>query len=219
MSAAKNRSRQDAEPKVSVLKKVMLAGEGSNELGTRANVYPASEHRPGVIEAFCQRMAGDTFAVTHAANWKSIRKYRSGNHLGAEARTILGLALQAKEAHVDALIFCRDHDWQDERVHDIHEGIAALEATFPDFHSRVAGGVATPMLEAWVLASAGVSGTEEMRRSKLAASLKEKGVELDEKRTSALLELIPERIETHELPADAHSLRGWLEKLQSVLSE
>lgn len=126
--------------------KVFLAGEGSNELGSRFG-HPSyqSDDRPGVLYALLLRVQPTGWQVIGARDWKSIRKYRAGKASHADTHNVLGAALDAIEAHGDVLVFSRDLDNDSAREAGVNEGLARIPSISQ--HLRVIGGVAIPKLE------------------------------------------------------------------------
>ena len=81
-----------------------------------------------------------------------------------------------------------------------------------DCRPAIVGGVAIEKLESWLAAIAGTSGSEDLRRPEeiLAA------YGIDEKDTRAMVRLV-ENSGLGKLPADAQSLRRWLERARAAL--
>ncbi len=138
--------------------RVLLAGEGKTELGEWAKEAPFRE-RPGekgVLVALIERVADPAFTLVDGLPWTKIRKYRSGEHASPEARNVLGLALQARSARCDAVVFSRDRDGSLERQHDLDEGIRRARELFSDL--RIVGGIAIENIEGWILVLLGAPG-------------------------------------------------------------
>lgn len=134
-----------------------LSGEGKSELGN-ANAAPAyrQEREPGVLHALLDHAAASapsSWAGVGVKAWKDVRKFKAGDHASAEARTVLGLALDATEANAHILAFVRDRDRVGRRQADIEAGIAWTADKFPDL--AIVGGVAIECIESWVLLCAG----------------------------------------------------------------
>ena len=90
--------------------RIFLAGEGKTDLGGWAN-EPFLRTPPitvGVIEALLRKLRTQGWEVGGASLWKSGQMYAPGRRLPAEARRLLGLALDAREAECSVLIFVRD---------------------------------------------------------------------------------------------------------------
>jgi hypothetical protein len=128
---------------------VLVAGEGKTELGRWA-IEPQyrADRDVGVLEAIVVKRGG---CVVDGVLWKNIRKFRAGNHRAPETRTVLGLALEAKERAL-ILVFVRDRDGDDARRGDIDAGVAEARHRFPGV--RIAGRCAVESVEAlglWAL--------------------------------------------------------------------
>jgi len=96
--------------------RVVLAGEGPNELGTWSREAPYREpSTPGVVEALLKRVRPDGWKVVDAVPWRSLRKLRVGKHGEAERRNIRGLVLRAWEAGAHIVAFVRDRDGNAQR--------------------------------------------------------------------------------------------------------
>lgn len=193
--------------------KVFLAGEGSNELGSRSG-HPSyqSDDRPGVLYALLLRVQPTGWQVIGARDWKSIRKYRAGKASHADTHNVLGAALDAIEAHGDVLVFSRDLDNDSAREAGVNEGIAQIPSISQ--HLRVIGGVAIPKLEGWILALLGEKGTEELSPSGAEAALVKR--EVARKDGMAMADVVASA-ELDKIPPDARSLRSWLSRAQAVL--
>lgn len=198
--------------------KVVLGGEGPNELGGRANPPPYQNDERGVLEALLRRVRPDGWQVIDAISWKRIRKFRAGGHADAEERNVRGLVLEARERGADVVAFSRDCDGDGpqhrQRIDSVAAGIAWVQENFPD-GPTVIGGVAVRMLESWVLAAVGEHRTEELRREGLAAALKRH--QIAEKDTEVMVTRV-EAANLSMLPPDAISLRRWLERASAVLA-
>ena len=138
--------------------RVLLAGEGKTELGEWAK-EPAYRDQPperGVLVALLDRVRADPFTVVDGILWTRIRKYRAGNHAASETRNVLGLALMARRARCDAVVFARDRDGSIVRQRDLEEGIQRAREEFADL--KLAGGIAIENIESWVLVLLGDPG-------------------------------------------------------------
>src|SRR4051794_8715923 len=104
--------------------KVFLAGEGVSELGDWVHhpSYRVGNDEPGVIQSLLFKL-GIRPEVVGALKWTDIPKFKSKGHLQAEARNVLGAALEAQLAGADALVFVRDRDGKKAREEDIEDGI------------------------------------------------------------------------------------------------
>lgn len=97
---------------------VFLAGEGRNELGGLADQCPYTGDEPGFLQAALEELVGvDRFEVRGAAQWKALRKYRTGAGLqgSPEVRNVQAAALQAKESGAQILVLVRDTDGSEAR--------------------------------------------------------------------------------------------------------
>ncbi|MFO0553027.1 MAG: hypothetical protein U0271_31865 [Polyangiaceae bacterium] len=149
--------------------KVFLGGEGAHELGDRINHPSFSTTKPGTLEALLERVrtarpnpANDPprWEVIGARQWKSIRKLRAKGPSPAEAQNVAGLLLEARERDADVLAFVRDSDGDSQREKDIHAAIAKERAG----SVGIIGGVAVPVLEAWILAAQGKAKTGDFTK-------------------------------------------------------
>lgn len=201
------------------MKQIVIGGEGANELGDWCHLpsYRRSPPEPGVIEALLRRVRPDGWAIVDAVVWSRIHKYRVGQHADAEERNVLGLVLKARERGADVVVFTRDCDGDGpqhrRRIAAIEAGLARAAVEFP-LGPVVVGGPAVRMIEAWILALAGVRRTEEMGRDGLDAGFRR--FQIPAKSTPALVE----RVMTAELASiapDARSLQSWLAQARSAL--
>jgi hypothetical protein len=194
--------------------KVFLAGEGANELGSRAG-DPAyqSDKRPGVLCVLLSRIQATGWIVDRARDWKSIRKYRACGAGHDDTRNVLGVALDAKEARCDVLAFSRDLDRDPARREAIEEGIRLVPSAFPAAPD-VIGGVAVPALEGWILALLGERATEEMSPKRAQDALAAKGVA---RKDGAAMTRAAEAADLDRIPHDATSLHEWLARARAVL--
>lgn len=189
--------------------KVLLAGEGSDELGSLAQEPPYREpYEQGVLECLARRYASE-IQVEDGVTWKRVRKYRAGNHLRAETRTVLGLALYADERKC-TLVFSRDRDGYEAREDEIEQGITEAQSLFPNL--LIVGGTANEELESWILSLLGDAKAESYSDPK--AKLAERGIlpraqKVDVARASDLL----------NLPHGANSLRRWLERATKAFAK
>lgn len=197
--------------------RVMLAGEGRNELGDWAieAVHRQGRSEPGVVEALLRRVRADGWAIEHAICWKDIRKFRAGRHGDADKRGVLGLVLQAKEAGVDVVAFVRDRDGQVDRVGSIEAGISAAAELIAE-GPRIAGGIAVRTLESWILALAGRRRSEACGPTQTAEALA--AIDVKPKDTRGMVAVV-ERARLDALPVDAASLRTWLARAEDALTD
>jgi hypothetical protein len=195
--------------------KVFLAGEGPNELGSRAYPPPHDrlEKRPGVLEALLQRVQPDGWEVGGARVWKKIRKLRAGGARHADTHNVLGAVLDAKEAGCDVLVFSRDQDKDEERAEAIREGIERAPQEIRGA-PPIVGGVAIPLLEGWILALLGQRGTEALSPKAAQAALVARGCGV--KDGAAMVDIVRDA-DLAALPDDAASLQAWLDRANEVL--
>ena len=193
------------------MKKVFLAGEGVNELG---GWYPEAAYRTqelGVIEALARQVAPHGWEVVDAIRWRDIRKLRVGaKGRGAERKNLLGAHLRAREAGADVLVYTRDRD-------GVRDTQAQIEAAATGITSSpvTAGAVAVEVLEAWLLALTGRSGTERVRPPAAVAELV--ALAVPAKDTEAMVG----HVRTHgidKVAPDARSLRAFLDSVRAALT-
>jgi hypothetical protein len=191
------------------MKRVFLAGEGTNEIGSWGR-HPSYRHtaETGALEALLKKSVETGWEICGGLFWKEIRKFRAGDHRSAETRNVLGAALRAREAGADALIFSRDRDRVPTRERDIEDGVGAASK---EIGIGIAGGTAIEDLDAWVLACLGITNSEENRNAKQTLE-RERGIAT----TSAKVVAI-EQVDLSALPADAGSLRQWIDRVRAVL--
>jgi hypothetical protein len=150
--------------------------------------------------------------------WKGIPKLAIGTRgKGIERKILLAARLRAKESGCDVVLFSRDRDGpkpdKREREREIEAVLAELEAD--DGAVTVAGAVCIERLESWLLALTGRARTEELGDDKVDLELEELGV--PKKDTRRMLELI-ERHGLAIVPADASSLRTWMNRVRAALA-
>lgn len=192
--------------------KVWLGGEGSCELGGRAD----GTDRIGTLEALLAKLEASGWVVAGATRWKHIRKYKAGASLRegishADLANARGLILQAYEAGCEVVAFARDRDVDEDRASAVEKGIE-LSGDLP---VRVIGGLACPCLEGWVLALKGGRDTDTMSRRKAKADLAAHGVTLGD--PEAYVEVV-ERAALDDLPPRSASLAEWLDTATTVLA-
>lgn len=197
--------------------KIVIAGEGRNELGSWAR-HPSYREPPfpGVIEALLERVSSDGWEIIDGILWKQIRKYRTGGHGTAETRNVLGFVLQAKERGCEAVAFLRDRDGTNanpnlQRQEAVEDGIRRARDEL-DESPEIVGGVVVKKLESWLVALLGRSGSETMRRPEEAVEQ----MKVSLKSTQDYVAVV-RNADMDSLPKDAHSLRLWLERARAVL--
>jgi hypothetical protein len=193
---------------------VFLAGEGSNELGSRVG-HPAyhTDERPGVLAALLTRVQPNGWEVGGARDWKSIRKFRARGASHADTHNVLGAVLDAKEAGCEVLAFARDLDRDADREEAIKEGIRRVPDAFPRAPD-VIGGVAIPTLEGWILALLGQRATETLTPHQAERALTDQGIIAKD---GLAMVAVVEEANLDQLPADARSLTAWLAQARAVL--
>jgi hypothetical protein len=195
---------------------VFLAGEGRNELGGWCDEpsYRENPPAPGVLETLARRVAPAGWCVRDAMQWKNIPKLGIGTKgKGVERKTILAARLHASERGCTVLMFSRDRDGSKNtaRQREIEQTLAELAS---DGGISIVGGVAVERLESWLLALSGCHGTEALRASKTDEELDKLGVR--GKDTVTMVAHV-ERCEVAAIPADATSLRAWLQLVEQTL--
>jgi hypothetical protein len=201
------------------MKKIFLAGEGPNELGSwhseREQRVPGKEYL-GTIETLLRKVNPAGGQVIDGTRWKNVRKYPAPS-CGAEERNVRGAAQMARDAGCDVLAFTRDRDKPEniDRQKDIERGIAAVQDDSKDT-LRVIGGMAIERLESWLCALSGKTKSEKLRKTRVEEILREYGV--DPKNTETFVKIV-EDADLNKLPKDAHSLNRWLDAARAVLSD
>ncbi len=195
---------------------VFLAGEGRNELGSWRDEpgYRSEPPEPGVLETLAREVAPSGWRVRDAIQWKNIPKLRLGARgKGVERKSILAARLHASERGCSVLMFSRDRDGPKNaaRQQEIEQTLAELAG---EGGVAVIGGICVERLESWLLALDGRTGTEALRNNKADQELEALGVK--PKRTAAMVEHV-QRCGIKAIPADAASLRAWIELARSCL--
>jgi hypothetical protein len=199
--------------------KVFLGGEGTNDIGTRAQ---ATGNRPGVIEVLLKKLRPDGWKVVGAIEWKSIRKYRAGaatqraDH--ADVHNVHALVQRAYEDACEMLVFVRDVDGEQLRAKAIRKAVAELKvdewAADYGYALAIAGGIAQPTLEAWILHLHGVPNTDELTKAGAERKLLDHGIAL---KSSANYLAIAEACDP--LPTGAGSLCEWLDCARATFAQ
>ena len=207
-------------------KRIFLAGEGPNELGSWAKgpEYQDASY-PGVLETLMIKVKDSGWKIMAARQWKSIRndskvkpirRYRAGIHLKPEEQAVRGACMLAKTKDCDVLAFSRDidgdSDYNKKRKRDIEKGIERAAEEFPSV--KIIGGCTVPAIEGWVLAFSGVRGTETFSKDKAEAMLSEK--DISSKDTQAMVEFVQQHSRT-DVAKDAHCLNEWLTTAAEIL--
>lgn len=193
---------------------VFLGGEGRNDLGSRSGhpVYQSDE-RPGVVQTLLRRVQAEGWVVVGAINWSEIRKLRARGASPDDGHNVRALVLHAREANADVVAFVRDADGDRERTTVILSAIAAAKEQFPS--PDLIGGTAIPVLEGWMLAMKGVPETENLSKAAAQRRLEEDyGVR---RKDTLEMTTVATQFDLQRLPADATSLRSWLDTAKEVL--
>jgi hypothetical protein len=193
--------------------RVVLSGEGPTELGdwAKSAAYHVPPMQKGVLATLLERVLGRAVTVADAIRWRSIRKYKTGDHASPEARNVVGLALKAYETSCDALVFGRDRDGDEERESDVEDGIRRASKTFPTL--AVIGGIAIENVEGWILVLCGDASGEIVAGSATKAKLPwDFGIETTEQKVDRILEADLDTITTG-------SLGTWLARARSVCAQ
>jgi hypothetical protein len=196
------------------MKRIFLAGEGANELGSWDKEYPyQDDSEPGVIKALLGKVKNEGWEISGAVKWASITKYKAGDHKGREERNVLGACLRAKEKGCSVLAFVRDSDCDKNRELGIDKGIEAAKKMFGT-NIEIIGKCAIPCIEGWLLAFLCVRQTETFSTGKACDTLKNK---VDNQlHTAHMVEIISES-DLSNVANDALSLKEWLETAKSLL--
>ena len=134
--------------------RVLIAGEGSNELGPEPPLGTDEGERAsggGVIEALMTKVRLTGWLHPGDDDLEG-RAQAEGQYAGrGDARTVAVVALRAREMGCNALVFLRDRDGYPSRQRTIGQAIATLD----ERRLQVAGGVPVEKLEHWLLALKG----------------------------------------------------------------
>ena len=195
--------------------RVFLSGEGANELGSRAGhrAYQTDE-RPGVLHALLARIQPDGWEVGGATAWAKIRKYRVQGAAHADTGNVLGVAVDAIEAGCQIVAFSRDVDDDPDRARAVEDGIARVATELDAGRPDIIGGVAVPSTEGWILALRGQHGTQRLSTGRAVRALVDQGVEAKD---GARMAEIAAEADLDAIPADAESLRTWIQRARDVL--
>lgn len=193
--------------------RVILAGEGRNELGSFSiEAAFRDDPEPGVVEALLRQVRRSGWQVVDAILWKRLPKLKVGIGGRGEELNVLRAYHHARRRGCDILAFTRDRDGVKyaHRDEDIERALATLKASGEG--PVVVGGVAIEKLESWLTAIAGHHRSEEMRRPE--EKLADLGV--GDKDTRAMVALIEQR-GLAGIPDDARSLHRWLDRAREAL--
>lgn len=189
---------------------VFIGGEGPNEIGGSSG---ATSAYPGVVEALLRSIRRDGWSVIGSRRWAGIVKLRARGATPGDEQNVLGLVLEASRKGAGAVAFVRDADNQAERVATIRRGIQRAQEEFPDI--RVVGGCPFPVLEAWILAVLGKTGTENLRKARAIEQAQAEGIR--HKNTQDMVDAIG-KMDPKRLPSDATGLRRWLNDAEAALA-
>lgn len=201
------------------MKKVLLVGEGANELGGWSGDSSYQEDgTPGVVESLLRKVQEEGWKIVRGLQWKSIRKYKANVREGREVRNVLGAVLEGKETQCDIVVFVRDRDGtnanaNEQRQKDIEKGLALVSSEIRE-PPKVIGGVAVKKIESWLVAISGTNGSEGIRRPE--EILETLG--MASKDTAAMAEFVRQR-GLDAIPEDASSLNLWLSRARQALGE
>ena len=190
--------------------RVFLGGEGPNELGdlSRTPTNRGEHLRPGVLEVLLRKVKHEGWAVVDALRWKDLKHLRVGGAIKGNNETlnVLKLVHHAREARCDAVAFSRDRDGPrfKQRQLDVDHGIVQAGQQ-PDALGMI-GGMAIEKLEAWLVALAGIHGTEDMGGVRLERELSQLGIEL---KSTGQYVAHAEAADLKQIPPDAASLRSF----------
>lgn len=197
--------------------RVILAGEGKNELGgfNVEAAFRAEQPQSGVIEALLRLVRLEGWTIVDAILWKNIPKLQVGIGKKGEEHNVYRAFHHAKKRGCDVFVFMRDRDKARfaDREKDIEQAIEILKNTGGD-GPAIVGGIAIEKLESWLTALAGTHGSEDLRRpEEILARL---GIE--EKDTSAMVRFV-EETGLGKIPDDARSIRRWLDRAREALGQ
>jgi hypothetical protein len=207
--------------------KILIAGEGKNELGSWAADRERSEDPPfeGAIEALLRKVHDGGWEIEEGIPWRTIKDIRVRTRKIAgkqktvfsrhkDAHNVAAVSLHAREKNCDVLAFVRDRDGRKETQEAIEAGLANEEGNSNAL--QIIGGVAVEKLESWIIALSGKTRSEDRGRKMIDMVFEE--LDILPKDTGRFVEIIS-KADLKNLPADATSLRAWLEKAKAVLDE
>jgi hypothetical protein len=109
--------------------RVILAGEGKNELGSfGVEAAFRDEPEPGVVETLLRHVRREGWQVVDAILWKKLPKLQVGIRGRGEELNVLRAYHHARRRGCDILVFTRDRDGVKYAHRD--EGIPATRARF-----------------------------------------------------------------------------------------
>lgn len=201
--------------------KVMLVGEGANELGDWIRDVPFRTARRtrrkdappviGVLEALLRKVAPDGWEVVDARPWSSLVKLTQRTGASGDARNLRKVLLHATEQGCDVVVFSRDRDGAKNRSRQVELDAIVSESSAAGT-VKVVGSVAVETLEAWVLAAAGDRKCESYADP--ARELTER-FEVPPKDTRAMVALV-EAADLSAAAACSASLQRWIGSARRV---
>jgi hypothetical protein len=193
-------------------RRVFLVGEGSNDVGSYSG--SAAYHDPnhaGVVGALLRKLREAGWEIVGGCAWKNLRSLRAHGSSRGDEGNVAAAALRATDYAADVLLFVRDTDGDKQRLSALERGI---ESACSRFAIEVVGGIADPMLEAWVLALRGELNTEGARKGEIQKRAADAG--LGDKDGAAMCQWIASA-DLSGVPADATRLRNWLSSAERAL--
>lgn len=204
--------------------KVMLVGEGPNELGDwikeapyrnaprtrRGDAPPAI----GVLQTLLHKIAPGGWSVLDAMAWKSLVKLTPRRPGSGDARSVAAVVLHAKERGDDVVVFFRDRDGAKNRAREAEIEAVVTNTPSAAASPKLVGAVAVETLEAWVLAACGDANCDSYTDpvAVLAARFS-----VSPKSAAAMVALI-EAADLDSASARSSSLARWLGRARAVFT-
>jgi hypothetical protein len=195
-------------------KRVFLAGEGTNDIGSFAMSPERHDLKEaGVVGALLRKIRQSGWEIVGGIPWKHLHKVRAKGASRGEESNVMAAALRATDPDVDAdvLVFVRDTDGDSERQEAIEQGLARAEATFS---LKIVGGVVDFVLETWILALKGETATEGARKGEVEQRAKAAG--FGDKNGFAMIAIV-DAADLDAVPSDAMQLLSWITDVGSAL--
>jgi hypothetical protein len=148
-------------------KRVFLAGEGTNDIGSYAMSPERHDvNEAGVVGALLRKIRQSGWQIVGGFPWKQLHKMRARGASRGEEFNVRAAAFAAanRDVYADILVFVRDTDGDSQRREAIEQGIVDAETG----SLKIVGGIADPILETWILA---LKGERERRRVREKARL------------------------------------------------
>jgi len=193
--------------------RVLIAGEGSNELGnsTRdASQEGEASSGGGVIEALMAKVRPTGWTIRGRMEWLNVKKLRVNAPGRGDEHNVRVLSLKARELGCNALVFLRDRDGDVARERAIQRALRDLSEV-PDL--RIAGGVPIEQLECWLLA---LRGEKQAHLSADPPGELHERHAIPQKETTAMVQLV-RNAPLLRAPEDAVSLWRWLRDVAGAL--